>query len=233
MKKEIPLIILEILEKYVDLKSEFFEIIEPGIFLLKAIDKDKSSDFYFNVQEYNTERGIKLLIERKPESDLSIKECKQWIFGNGLDASFNLWVALLEKYKTVNSFFDDPIIKAFEEEYYAEFQLIEEDAETKPFTTKQILAIDEHLEYIVNHIGKFETEHNKDQIQEIKKDIEELRDELTLKSKAWIARNLSQVWAKIAKQGPKLIKGLLSETKKQIIAACVKYVIEQGFNGIT
>lgn len=59
MKKKIPLIVLEKLEKYVTLKGKQFEIIEPIDFLLRVVDIDieykKQIEFYEKRQQKNTE----------------------------------------------------------------------------------------------------------------------------------------------------------------------------------
>jgi hypothetical protein len=232
MKKNIPLVVLETLEKFVQLKSEEFEVINPDKFLLKIIDKDNNSNFYFNIENYKVENGLKLLIDWKPVNKESIGNKRMWIESKELDAYFSNWIKILKAYETVNSFFDDPIIKAFTEEYYAEFEIIDEDADSKPLTSKQILLLDEHLEYIENNIEKYQTEHNEAEIQEIKSKVKDLRENLTSKSKAWVIKNLSNIWAKVTKQGTKFLKDFLSEAKKQAIIEGVKYLIGQGVNMI-
>jgi hypothetical protein len=232
MKKNIPLVVLETLEKFVQLKGEQFDVIHPEKFLVKIVDKDNDSDFYFHIESYKVENGLKLQIDWKPVNKESIGNKKMWIEGKELDAYFSNWIKLLKAYETVNSFFDDPIIKSFTEEYYAEFEIIDEDAESRPLTSKQILLLDDHLEYIENNIEKYQTEQNEAEIQEIKNSIQELRGKLTSKSKAWVIKNLANIWAKVTKQGTRLLKDFLSEAKKQVIREGVKYLIEQSGNFI-
>jgi len=233
MKKKIPLLVLETLEKFVQLKGEQFEVIEPDNFLVKIVDKDKESDFFFNIEDYKIENGLKLLIDWKPANKESIANSRNWISGKQLDGYFNNWIALLNRYETVNSFFEDPIIKSFAEDYYAEFEIIDEEANNKPLKPKQILLLDEHLDYIENNIEKYQTEKNKTQIQEIKNDIVELRENITSKSKEVVIKNLSNIWAKITKQGTKFLKEFLSEAKKMAIKQGVQYLTEQGIDRIS
>lgn len=230
MKKKIPLIVLETLEKYVKLKGEQFAVVAPDKFLVKVIDKDNESDFYFNIENYKMENGFKLLIDWKPVNKESISNSRVWIDGKQLDSLFSNWVNLLKGYETVNTFFDDPFIKTYAEEYYAEFEIVDEDAETNPFNTKQILMLDEHLEYLEKNIDKFRTDKNASQLESIKREIDELRENLTTKSKKWIVKNLSNIWAKIAKQGTPFLKEFLSESKKAIIREGIKFMIEHGTN---
>lgn len=228
MKKKIPLQVLETIEPYVNKKGTSFESIEPKNFLLKFIDKDDNSDFYFNVEEYKIESDFKLLIDFKPQSKQSTANRKTWIKANLLETHFTNWLKLLEGYDKVKTVFDDPILEAFADEYFTEFEIIDEDADVKPFSTKQVLLLDTHLESIQKKIDKFQTPENKAEIDKIKSNVEELRNNLTKKSKKWVIKQVSKIWAQITKQGPKLMKEFLSETKKHAIKEGVKFLFDKG-----
>jgi len=230
MKKKIPLQVLETIEPYVKNKGVSFESVDSSGFLLKFIDKDNTSDFYFNVEEYKMDPSFQLLIDWKPINKQSIQNRKAWIKAEQLNTHFTNWLTLLEGYEKVKSVFDDPIIEAFTEEYYSEFEIIDTEADVKPFSTKQILLLDSHLENIEKKIEKFQTEENKLAIQKIKDNVAELRQNLTKKPKKWVIKQLSKVWAEITKQGPKFIKEFLNETKKTAIKESVKFIFENGIN---
>jgi hypothetical protein len=225
MKKETPLQVLQTLEPFLKGKSILYETLPPNGFLLRFKDRDGNSDFYFNIEAYKLEKQFELLIDRKPHSIQSVENDRTWINAAHLEVFFQKWIDLLKGYENV-TVFNDPIIEAFANEYYSEFEIVDEDAETHPFTTKQILLLDEHLEYIENEIEKFQTEENKNEIQEIKNEVVILRDNLTKKPKKWVIEKLSKTWAKITKQGPKFIKEFLSEVKKETIKEGVKILIE-------
>jgi len=108
----------------------------------------------------------------------------------------------------------------------AKLAIVEEEADTKPFSTKQILLLDNYLEGIDKKLNEFSTEQNKSDIQDIQTDIELLRENLTTKSKKWVVSNLSKIWGKIAKQGTRFIKEFLSDSKKEIVKQSVKGLIE-------
>jgi len=133
---------------------------------------------------------------------------------------------LLNEFDNTDSFFDDPILNSFRDQYYAEFEILEEDADIKPLNTNQILFLDSHLEDIEKKLDKYKSDKNSDDIEEIKGDIKILRENLTTKSKKWVIENLSKVWAKITKQGTTLLKEFLSESKREMIKQGVKGVIE-------
>jgi hypothetical protein len=230
MKKEHPLKVLEIIEPYISMKSEYFEAIQPNDFILKFIDQDQKSNFYFNVEQYKVENELLFLIDFAPTNELVITNSKKWIRGGMLYTYFTNWVKLLEGYEKVKTLFDDPIASAYADEYFTEFEIVDDDSEVKPFATKQILLLDEHLENIQTKIEEYQTQENKIEIEQIKNDIVELRDNLTKKSKKWVVKQLTKIWGKIAKQGPKLIKEFLSEVKTQVIKEGIKVFIEKGSN---
>ena len=184
-KKDLPLVILKALEPYVGLKSNKFEVIEPKENLLKVIDKDIDSGFHFTIERYkNTNNNtFHFLMSRSPK-DINYNGLYQtWVNVSDLGGQFDAWLKLLDEYETVNSFFDDPITKSFREEFYAEFEIIEDDADTNPLNIKQILLLDSYLESVGNTLSEFTTETNSQEIKEIKEDILLLRDNLTKKSK--------------------------------------------------
>lgn len=228
MKKKIPLQVLETIEPFLHRQGITFEAIEPASFLLKFVDKDDKSDFYFNVEQYRTENGFQLYLDIKPKNKESIENLKFWIRAEQLETYFTNWLSLLEGYEKVKTVFDDPILQSFANEYYTEFEILEEDAEVKPFATKQILFLDNHLESIEKKIDKYINESNKKEIQEIKDDVNYLRNNLTKKTKKWVVKSLTNIWAKITKQGPILMKEFLTETKKLAIKEGVKFVVEKS-----
>lgn len=137
---------------------------------------------------------------------------------------------MLSDFNETETIFDDPIWKGFQDEYYASFEIIDEDASTKPLSSKQILLLDEHLTEIENRIGEFATDSNKEAIKEIKSDINELKSDLTKKPKKWGIQKLSIVWGKITKQETKFIKEFLNEGEKEIIKQGIKLIMQGGEN---
>ncbi len=230
MKKKIPLQVLETIEPYVNKKGESFDSVDPSGLLLKFIDKDVNSNFYFNVESYKIDNGFQLLIDWKPFNKQTIANKKMWIKAEQLDTYFTNWLKLLEGYDKVKTVFDDPILEAFVDEYFSEFEIVDEDADIKPFSTKQVLILDSHLESIQKKIEKFQTPENKREIETIKNNLEELRSNLTKKSKKWVIKQVSKIWAQITKQGPKLMKEFLTETKKHALKEGIKLLFDKGID---
>jgi hypothetical protein len=230
-KKNLPLVVLKAFENFVDLKGELFLVVPPENNLLKIIDNDEKSEFYFIASQYEKQQGgaYKLLIDYKPKSASVPQNNQVWIETKDLETYFKNWIGLLGEYNNIKSFFDDPILKSFAKEYYAEFEILDdEEADINPLSVKQIMLLDEHLEYIEVNIEKYETLENKIQIQEIKNDVKLIRENLTIQSKKWIVKNVSITWAKLTKQGTKFLKDFLNEARKQIVVEGVKFIINHG-----
>ena len=232
-KKDLPLTILKSLEEFVTLKGEKFEVVNPDNHLLKVIDIDNDSSFSFVIEKYQKQNNVfQLLMSRNPRSEHDNGIYQAWIKIDQLKPQFQAWVNLLDQFQSVDSFFDDPIIDSFKEEYYAEFEIIDEDADKKPLNTKQILLLDSHLEFIEEKIDSYKNENNEETISEIKSDVIQLRGQLTSKSKKWVINRLSIIWAKLSKQGTKFIKDFVNQTKtegiKQGAKALIEFIKENG-----
>ncbi|ERJ60452.1 hypothetical protein [Sphingobacterium paucimobilis] len=148
-KKDLPLAILKALKPFVNLKGDKFEVIAPEDALLHVVDKEPDSNFQFVIEKYQYDSSnsrFACLITKCPKSSNDNGIQKNWINITSLTDEFNGWLKLLEEYDTTPSFFDDPILKAFQEEYYSEFEIIDDEAETKPLNTKQILFLRDYLE---------------------------------------------------------------------------------------
>jgi hypothetical protein len=230
MKKKVPLQILKALEPLLEENSSMFEIVHHDKNIIKIIDKDKNSDFYFIVESFIASPKFTLLVNCKPANDFTTGVSRKSVLADQIGKEFKNWLDILEGYEKVNSIFDDPIVEAFASEYYSEFEIIDEDAGINPFNIKQILLLDEHLENIEINIGRHATAANKIELEEILNEVIELRENLTKKPKKWVVKNLSLIWAKISKQGPAFIKEFLSESSKLIIKESVKFIFNKGID---
>jgi len=234
-KKDLPLSILKSLEPFVNLRGEKFEVVDPKENLLKVIDKDLDSVFHFTIEKFQKSGSGPFIfwVIRAPKNLNDNGISQNWVEASAINGQFEAWIKLLDEYDTVKSFFDDPITKSFQEEFYAEFEIIDEDTDTNPLKTSQILFLDSYLEAVDNKLTEFITENNSYEITEIRADINSLRDNLTTKSKKWVVKNLTTIWAKIAKQGTKFIREFLVETKKELIKQSIKGLVELVIENIS
>nr|WP_315419942.1 hypothetical protein [uncultured Pedobacter sp.] len=232
-KKDLPLIILQALEPFVIQKGEKFEVVDPGKSLLKVVDKEPGSNFHFTIElhEKKSDGTYQLLMSTAPTSSMDNADCRAWIKIDSINKQFSNWIEMLDKYDNIKSFFDDKIVNGFQQEFYAEFEVLEEE-EDFPLKTKQILLLDEYLEELGGKLQEYVNEQNINEISTIQDEIILLRENLTTKSKEWVLKNLTKIWGSVAKQGTKFIKELLTESKKELIKqgikATVDYIVQNG-----
>ncbi|MFC4818631.1 hypothetical protein [Flavobacterium sp. GCM10023249] len=228
-KKDLPIEILKVLEKYVSIHGEKYIKIQDPESLLKFIDIDEESSFFFCLNLYQNE---KFIISYKPYNRSNVDLYKISIKPNELDGHFKLWINLLDEYANTKSIFDDPILKFYEEEFYAEFEILEDEKE-KPLDNNQILFLDDYLENLDKGLEKYKIEGNKIRIENIQKEIKQLQETLTEKNKEQVVTSFSKILAKVKKLGVKYLKEFITEGTKQVISTTIKYLIENGHNLIS
>ena len=156
-KKEIPLSILKTLEKFVHLKGEKFIVSDSNDFLMKIKDVDENSSFQLLIEKQEIKNGnLEILLITKPTSDNNNAPNRRWIKVEKLTDEFEKWLNILDGYEKTYTFFDDPIIKSFAEDYYIEFEVVDENANVEPLKPKQILLLDKHLEFMENYMKNIE-----------------------------------------------------------------------------
>ncbi len=229
-KKNLPLSVLKALEPFVGLQGKLFTIEDPGKSLLHAKDKDPSSKFYYTIENFEiTKDGREIYsINYAPKDEKEVKSFSIRVYRDDLPKYFKMWVTYLENYSKVKSFFDDPILESYEEEFFTNFEFVDEDAETRPFRTSQILQLDYLLEQVSTRLIEMVDDNNREEIESIITEITEVRESLPTRSQKWIAEHVSKIFAKIAKQGVSFIKEFWAEGKKEIIKNIVKGLIEHG-----
>jgi hypothetical protein len=225
MKKKIPLLALEKIEPFLLKDNDFFQITTPGDFLLKFIDKDNDSDYYFIIEQYKIESSkLQLLLNYKPQSQETVENYRVWTNGEILDQVFADWLKLLERYSKVKTIYDDPIEKKYKEEFYTEYEIVDEDASTISFNIEQQLWLDSYLEKVINILDSFD--ETNPMIIELKSQVIELKDNLTTLTKKKIIEKLSWIWAKSRKIGLPILKQIYIEIRYEII----KQLVEGNIN---
>ena len=212
-KKDIPIRVLEILEPFVIKEGKCFQIDYNSNSLLKFIDRDNNSDFYFEINKFEKDL-ITLTI--KPFSKSTVNGSGVVIQSKDLGTYFTNWILILEQYEKVKSVYDDPILHSFEEEFFSDFEILEED-KNKPLENDKILLLDEYLANLADGLGKHKTEENIKRIEEIQSNILLLQENLTNHSREEIAKKIVKIFAKIKKLGTKYLKEFITAGRKKLM----------------
>lgn len=229
MKKRIPIALRKILDEeslgvkdLVDFKTK-----EGSIIIFT--ESDTQSTYYFQVVSVESKSDPLIKINYYPSNDQNLIPYSGDVKLSQFRGHFKKWADLLIQANTVSPLFDDPITTSFKEDYFCEFEIIDEEKD-KPLKPNQILLLDEYFEEVAKGIDKYKNASNSEQIADIKNDINELREKLSSKTKLWIANKVSWIWAKMTKLGAKFIKDFVDEGNKQIVKESVSQLIEYGKN---
>jgi hypothetical protein len=231
MKKTVPLAILKAIEPILEnLDRDIFVIDLQGRCVLRINDVDKTSDFFFEIEAYETGQNGQgktvLQLAYCPEGESSVGIHQTRIYLDTLLAVYKAWEGVVTEYDRVKSVFDDHILGKYEKEFFAEFEVLEEDADKVGFDFQKQLLIDNALAGVIKTLESKKDETNKEQIEELIKEAEEIKEDLTELTKKETASRISKLFAKIRKGGMKLIKDTYPILQKEIIGQAVKGLIE-------
>lgn len=188
--------------------------------IIRFTDKDPKSELFLEIEKYDSD-ALSYFVRSSGIYTNTTSIEAEWISEEKIIEYFNTWLTHLAEYNNTETIFDDPVIKGFEENYYSELEILNDESLHKPLKSNQILQIDEYLDTISEEIDQFVTVKNKGLISVIKKDIVELKDGLTENSKKVVLQKIANLWAKVTKAGIPLIKEFLVEVKKKTIIELV------------
>ena len=142
-KKEIPLSILQQMNHFKENFPGVSKIVKIKDCLMRYEDADEESDFFFQINKFNTDNGVfSFTVSYKPASldDLSIRT-KNVKFEQ-VNTLLESWGKIIKMFNETAFFIDDPITNSYTEEFYNTYKIIEDDADTKPFDIRRQILID-------------------------------------------------------------------------------------------
>lgn len=136
--------------------------------------------------------------------------------------NFYHWINILKDFNSVNFNQEEDFLKFYEEEIFAEFEIIDEDAEIKPFDTNQQVILYKFLDTTASYLEK--EYPNNEIIKDIIDDANSLKDDIPLLTKRLASKRFSKILAKIRKFNPITFKEVHEVAKKEVI----KYLLLKG-----
>lgn len=222
MKKKIPLTILEALQPISDKNVNLVHQIHDDNSMFHLVDNDEKSDFYFKVLPKTENRNgqLNFLIERKPITKENVQAAGDWQTVEGIVGQLRIWLDLLKGYNEIQTIYDDPITKAYSDQFLKEVEIVDDDASTAPFSLKQQLYLDDYLSEAQNKIEALKVNRSKEEIQqldELKVDAKNLQKDLTKLTKSQVVKRLSKFWGKAQKVGLDVIKEIFVSVTSEIV----------------
>lgn len=226
-KRQYTLKQLEYLKPLIEFKSDFC-IVKIGEEFIQYTDVNPQSDFYFRISllDFKNQK-LEITIDYKPSSQIKFSSSVAKMLPKDILGILSFWISLLINYNEFPLEVDQ-ILKEYTDDYFAEFILVDDPSNDKPLKVPQALLLDEYLKYVVTKIDDFSEEIARDDIEEIKNDVIELRSVVTKVKKSEIVKRMSIISAKMTKAGLSFIKEFLSEAKKEGIKKILSWAIENG-----
>jgi hypothetical protein len=225
MKRKIPLEILELLQPLTDKNLDTISPVRNAAVIFHVTDNSEHSDFFFKIvrqEQANTKPGY--IIEYCPKNKQEVGVYKVWVQSGQITQDFENWLTLVRTYNSIQTVYDDPILKSNQERFEKQFEILEEDAETSSFDLNQQIYLNEYLDNVQKKIlslksGKTDEEINA--LDNLEKEAENIQRNLTRESKKQIIKHLSRLWAKAQLLGLDIIKEIfvnyISDLTKKLL----------------
>lgn len=196
--------------------SDVIQVVETDhLFYFNDI---KHPDFYFFVgvpDKKSNGKPTMFPINYSPVNSDSKKSTSGEVKMDDIIKNFNIWFDLINDYNSVSFDDDEDFLKMYEDDIFAEFEIIDEDADVKPFDNNQQIILYKFLEATITYLEK-EYPDNK-VIKEIIVEANTLKIDIPILSKRVASRKFSKVLAKIQKFNPITFKDVYEVAKKEVI----------------
>jgi hypothetical protein len=221
-KKDLPLKMVKDLKSLKDsikeetLKVDYIVIQSETLTNLIVHDSDKDSTFAFELSNSGiTSTGESYFkVSYSPASPISIVKQSQELKKNQVLSYFEQWKSIIEEYNSTPLLEEDRIFSAYEEEFYSDFEILEDGSENDPFDLEKQILFDDYLKTIETKLIEYNS--NDQSFTFIIEEVQELRKSLTKETKKNSIRKLSKILAKIRKLGLEVLKEVWDQTKKEL-----------------
>jgi len=205
--------------------NDVFQIIHQDELSMEIIDTSRNSKFRFKLDNPKYENNKTIYrVTHNPSSSASIKDRNSSVPSESIEKFLNRWISYIRAYNDVKLIPDDDILYEYEQEFYENFEILDEDADIKPYELEKQIII---YNFISASIAILERNpsNNDDLIIEAV----EIRDNLQHWTKRKTVRKISKFFAKTRKKSLTILKEILIEGKKELY----KRAINGGFDFIT
>lgn len=218
--RNVPLAVLEVLlelEKKIpkDLNLDHKIL---GSYLLVVNEIDKVSNFYFKIKSAEILQGqIHYNIEYLPMNEMDISIFNGKINFDPLKHCFESWLNILYKYKKIEEKFNDPIVQFYYREVEEElnnFDIIDDDKNDVPFSSKQQEKIIHLLDIIIEKASEINTEITEEIIQ----DSNNLKETISSEVKAKSFEKFKIILAKVKKWSFNIAKEIMVKVIANIVS---------------
>ena len=231
-KKEYTLILLQSVQslfsdvrKFVDENSDILilAIQEPLELLIE--DKSNLSTFKFSISNPQQSSQNKIIFDTEfnPQNGVSLVAKKAVVEAKTALTLLNNWTNLIRQYNEISLTQEDRILKEYENEFYCNFEILDEDADSTPYNLEKQIMLSNYFTNVIKVLKYNETEN-----EELIKEAELIKDNIPEMTKKETLKSISRFFAKVRKKSLPLIKEILEIGKKELF----KKAITAGFDMI-
>lgn len=230
-KTDTPLVVLNALAKYKNLKGKEFVPVDKEEDLFRFSGIGENEVFYYHIKNYHFRSGKHYAdIVYKPYSQTTLQERVVAVPINDIKSSFDHWLNHLKQYEAATDIYDDPIVQSYQKDYFTDFKIIEDD-DNNYLHPKQLLMLDQYLENFEQKLSEYsEDDENIVEIKAIHKEVQSVRKNIASKTKLWLADKTALVLAKITKLGPKYIGKFTDDLRKEMAGDVAKRIFNFSVN---
>lgn len=230
MKKNFPVAALEVLQPFVEEAKEYASptIDEKYILFLRDNDEFDVSYHYFRVT-FEVHQGT-YLTEMSPQSVETIISGTYRTSLSEVKNHFEVWLDIMKRYRNTKTIYDNPA-RSQAQYFYDEFKIMDEGADIDPFHPDQVKLLDEFIENYKINLLNLGQEDNKEVIEEIIKECNDLQGIIYSESKNKVMKTFAKIWGKTVtlanfkKEGRKFINDTLKELREKIIGNLSEFLI--------
>ncbi|WP_430907511.1 hypothetical protein [Maribacter sp. 2-571] len=206
------------------------ELTKNEPFELEIEDKSKYSDFKFSVSNPTQNSSNKIIFEAEfnPTNSASLASRKVPTEENSIVTLLEQWTNLIKAYNKTELSAEESILNEYEQEFYANFEILDEDADTKPYELEKQVIIHNYFVNVI-HILKQNEEENADLIKEA----EEIKKEIPSMTKRTTVKRISGFFAKVRKKSLPLLKEVLELGRKEVFKRGIKFLLDNFGDWIT
>ncbi|SIN85605.1 hypothetical protein [Chitinophaga niabensis] len=211
--------------------SDFTIISEPEKFIFEVKDRDETSGYYFRismpVKDPSKSGNYIYTITLYPSNTNSLKESQITPDRMGAIEYFHKWINIIEEHNKISFTEENQFEKQYEKEFFDDFQIIDEDADSMAFDLPRQLAIDNFLNSVQVIL---ESNREKYDTSALIEETKEIRSEITSSTKKGTIKRISKLFSKIRikKFGLELLKDIFKDGAKEVLKiafeAAIRYV---------
>ncbi len=223
VKSKLSLSLLKGISSILKANSDKITLSTSKEFLVTIKDNNPNYDFFFRIdkEELSKEKNMVIVSSRcRPFSEVENgANDSRFLLPDFLE-KLNQWFKNIETYK-IEKLIEDRFEKQYQEEFYRDFKIIDEDALTNSFNFQQQLLLNKYIERVEEHLNLSE-ELTKEEKDELLNESHTLKREVSTETKDNYLKQQSLFWAKIRKKSIKLCEFAIKEFSKEVIKEFVK-----------